>query len=380
MPDWAAADAYRPSPIKFFCKLSAQPATTVGRVDSSASGPQSLALEALDHVVALLDRGLADPYRIAAFTKARKTVADLSDAEVLSRAEADTLHLLPAIGAKTAGVIRSAVLGLPDPYVDALEEETAVGLTDGGAALRRSLKGDLHTHTDWSDGGASIESMARAAARLGHEYLAVTDHSGRLTVARGLDQSRLRSQLDMIAILRGRISERHGIQVLTGVEVDINEDGSLDADHESLAELDIVVASVHSRLAMPEPEMTQRLLAAVAHPHVNVLGHCTGRKVVGRGRNGSTADWDLVFTACARFGTAVEINCRPERLDPPRALLRRALELGCHFAIDSDAHAPGQLEWQPFGCDRAAETGIPPERIINTRSWEGLRRWTKTGE
>ena len=132
------------------------------------------------------DRGLADPYRIAAFTKARKTVADLSDAEVLSRAEADTLHLLPAIGAKTAGVIRSAVLGLPDPYVDALEEETAVGLTDGGAALRRSLKGDLHTHTDWSDGGASIESMARAAARLGHEYLAVTDHSGRLTVAEDL--------------------------------------------------------------------------------------------------------------------------------------------------------------------------------------------------
>ncbi len=346
-------------------------------VDTSA---QARALCALDRVVSLLDRGLADPYRIGAFTKARKTVAELSDADVLARAQSDTLHLLPAIGAKTAAVIRSAVLGLADPYIATLEVETAVGITEAGAAVRSTLKGDLHTHTDWSDGGASIQAMAAAAAKLGHEYVAVTDHSGRLTVARGLDQSRLRRQLDSIAVLRDEILERHGIRVLTGVEVDINEDGSLDADADSLAELDVVVASVHSRLSMPEPEMTQRLLAAVTHPQVNVLGHCTGRKVVGRGRNGSTANWDLVFLACAQYGTAVEINCRPERLDPPRALMRRAHELGCHFAIDSDAHAPGQLEWQPFGCDRAAETGIEPERIINARSLAGLQQWTAAGE
>lgn len=343
------------------------------------AGARARALDALDRVVALLDRDLADPYRIGAFTKARKTVSELSDADLWGLAQAESLESLPAIGAKTASVIRSAMFGLDDRYLASLEVATAIGITEAGATVRAALKGDLHTHTDWSDGGATIEAMAAAAARLGHEYVAVTDHSGRLTVAKGLDQSRLRRQLETIATVREAIFERHGIQVLTGVEVDINEDGSLDADPDSLAELDVVVASVHSRLAMPEPEMTRRLLAAVTHPQVNVLGHCTGRKVVGRGRNGSTANWDLVFAACAQFGTAVEINCRPERLDPPRSLMRRAYELGCHFAIDSDAHAPGQLEWQPFGCDRAAETGIEPDRIINARHLAGLQQWTSTG-
>ncbi len=334
------------------------------------------ALRGLNQAIALLDRGLSDPYRIAAFSKARLTVDATSDEELLARAEADTLHELPAVGAKTAGVIRAAILGLPDPYLISLDDETRISITSAGAVVRSALKGDLHTHTDWSDGGASIEAMAQAAAAIGHEYVAVTDHSGRLTVAKGLDKSRLQRQLDQIETLRTEILERHGIRVLTGVEVDINEDGSLDGDDDALSQLDIVVASVHSRIAMPEPEMTERLLLAVSHPHVDVLGHCTGRKVVGRGRAGSTANWDLVFTACATFGTAVEINCRPERLDPPRSLLRRARDLGCMFSIDSDAHAPGQLEWQPYGCDRAAETGIEADRIINAYRWDALRSWT----
>jgi putative hydrolase len=122
--------------------------------------------------------------------------------------------------------------------------------------------------------------------------------------------------------------------------------------------------------------MTKRMVAAVASPHVDVLGHCTGRIVVGRGRPESTFDADMVFAACASTNTAVEINCRPERLDPPRRLLASALEWGCLFSIDTDAHAPGQLDWQPFGCARAAECGVPAERVVNTRTVDELLEWT----
>ena len=122
--------------------------------------------------------------------------------------------------------------------------------------------------------------------------------------------------------------------------------------------------------------MTRRILTAVTNPNVDILGHCTGRMVTGRGRPESEADWDVVFAACAQFGTAVELNCRPERLDPPRRLLSSAADLGCFFAVDSDAHAPGQLEWQPLGCSRAAEVGIAADQIINTWDWDRLAEWT----
>lgn len=335
------------------------------------------ALVAIDRAVALLDRGLAEPYRVAAFTKVRPRVAAMGDAELHRRVTTSTLTELGGIGTSIAALLDDAVLGRPSAYLAKLDAESTVSMTPAGAELRRLLKGDLHCHTDWSDGGATIEEMAVAAAALGHEYLALTDHSGRLTVAKGLDRSRLRRQLDELATTREQILERHGIRVLAGIEVDINEDGSLDADDEVLAELDVVVASVHVKMGMPSELMTPRLLRAVTHPHVDVLGHCTGRKVVGRGRPEIQADWDLVFAGCARYGTAVEINCRPERLDPPRRLLSRALEIGCHVAIDSDAHAPGQLEWQPYGCDRAADVDIAADRIVNAWPWERLRAWTE---
>jgi len=123
------------------------------------------------------------------------------------------------------------------------------------------------------------------------------------------------------------------------------------------------------------------MVAAVANPHVDVLGHCTGRNVTSEGRAGRTRaesefDAELVFAACAQFGVAVEINCRPERLDPPKRLLRQAVEAGCLFAIDTDAHAPGQLDWQPYGCARAAECDVPPERIVNTWAVDDLLHWT----
>ncbi len=215
--------------------------------------------------------------------------------------------------------------------------------------------------------------MARAAMALGHEYLVVTDHSPRLTVAHGLSPERLAAQLDEIAEVNARLAP---FRILTGMEVDILVDGSLDLPDELLGRLDVVVASVHSKLSMPAPEMTRRMVMAVASPHVDILGHCTGRKVVGTGRAQSRFDADLVFAACAQFDTAVEINCRPERQDPPEELLALALEWNCWISIDTDAHAPGQLEWQPYGCDKAVRCGVDPARIVNTWDADELLSWT----
>jgi putative hydrolase len=155
-------------------------------------------------------------------------------------------------------------------------------------------------------------------------------------------------------------------RILTGIEVDILDDGSLDQREDLLAELDVVVASVHSHLRMASGPMTDRMVAAVANPHVDVLGHCTGRLIAGRGRPESVFDPDVVFAACRDHGVAVEINCRPERRDPPGRLLGLAAEAGCRFAIDTDAHAPGQLDWLGDGCERAEAFGISPGRVVNT--------------
>ncbi|HEX9260400.1 MAG TPA: PHP domain-containing protein, partial [Acidimicrobiales bacterium] len=245
--------------------------------------------------------------------------------------------------------------------------------TQEGAALRTQLRGDCHSHSTWSDGGASVEAMARTATELGHEYLALTDHSPRLTIAHGLNRERLEHQLDEVAALNERLAP---FRILTGMEVDILEDGLLDLDDDLLARLDVVVASVHSKLRMERTKMTERMVRAVASPHVDILGHCTGR-MIGK-RPESTFDADYVFAACKQFGTAVEINCRPERLDPPRPLIDLALDYGCLFAVDTDAHATGQLEWHPHGCNRAAERRVPAERIINTWAADELLEWTRS--
>jgi putative hydrolase len=228
-------------------------------------------------------------------------------------------------------------------------------------------------HSLWSDGGAEIDVMARAARDLGHEYMALTDHSPRLTIANGLSRERLLKQLDIVAALNEDLAP---FRILTGIEVDILEDGKLDQDDDILARLDVVVASVHSKLRMEKQQMTRRMVTAIANPHTDVLGHCTGRYVTGRGRPQSEFDAELVFHACEQFGTAVEINSRPERLDPPNDLLKLAVEMGCQFAIDTDAHAPGQLEWQSYGADKAVETGVTIDRVVNSWSVSALLEWT----
>lgn len=322
-------------------------------------------VEALTEIATLLERERASRYRSKAFRTAAAAIAGLSPGQL---ADAAALRRRPGIGDSSFAVIQEALAGGVPRYLAELRERYA----PAQSGLRSALRGDLHAHTDWSDGTTPIDVMADAARALGHEYLAITDHSPRLTVARGLSPDRLREQLAVVAGL-----STHDLALLSGIEVDILDDGALDQDDGLLRELDVVVASVHSKLRMPRREMTRRLVAAASDPRVDVLGHVTGRLIAGeRGRRPpSEFDAGAVFDACARCGVAVEINSRPEREDPPDELIALALEAGCLFSIDSDAHAPGQLGLLDEGAARAERAGVPPERIVTTWPVQRLREW-----
>jgi putative hydrolase len=355
---------------------------------------------ALRRIAFLLERRLADSFRIKAYRAAAAALLTIPEDEVRARAAAGTLRDLPGVGAKTAAIVTECVAGAVPAYLAELER-TAGPLAEGGQGHRAALRGDLHSHSDWSDGGSPVEEMAMTAVELGHEYLVLTDHSPRLRVANGLSAARLARQLEVVAAVNAHLapesspksspesspesspgsgwasSRPAGFRLLSGIEVDILDDGTLDQTDSMLGRLDLVVASVHSKLRMDAPAMTRRMVAAVRHPETNVLGHCTGRLVTGgRGtRPQSTFDAAAVFAACAEEGVAVEINSRPERCDPPDDLVAVALEAGCLFAIDSDAHAPGQLDFLSYGAERADRLGVPLERVVNSWPVDRLLQW-----
>ncbi len=343
--------------------------------ETYAGGP----VNALRRIAFLLERSRAETYKVKAFRAAADTILPLGD-EVAERVREGTLRKLPGIGASTAEVIEAAVEGRTPDRLAKLERETGGPLVQGGEELRSQLRGDLHSHSDWSDGGSPIEEMAFTAIELGHDYLVLTDHSPRLTVANGLSVARLTRQLGVVEAINEHLGDGPGsFRLLKGIEVDILDDGSLDQTEEMLGKLDLRVASVHSKLRMDKDPMTKRMVNAVHNPFVNVLGHCTGRLVTGnRGiRKQSEFDPAEVFGACLETGTAVEINSRPERRDPPTRLLQQAIEMGCLFSIDSDAHAPGQLDFLSYGCARAEELGLEADRIVNTWPRDRLLEWAR---
>jgi putative hydrolase len=322
--------------------------------------------QALRQIAFELERASAPTYRVRAFRRAAQVVAELPPGQLQQRVDAGTLRSLPGIGATTAVVIEQAARGEQPEYLASLLAESAATVRN---RLRAALHGDGHTHSDWSDGGSPPGEMATAARDLGLSWIALTDHSPRLTVARGLSAERLIAQLGLVDRLNTELAP---FRILTGIEVDILDDGSLDQRDDLLAQLDVVVASVHSKLRMDAAPMTTRMLAAVRNPLVDILGHCTGRLLGGRGRPQSQFDAEAVFTACRDSGTAVEINCRPERQDPPDDLLGLAADIGCVFSIDTDAHAPGQLDWIGSGCRRAEAAGIGPDRVLNALTADDL--------
>ena len=362
----------------------------------------------LRRIAFLLERAHEATYRVRAFRSAAAAVGSVPAEELAARAAAGTLTELSGVGAVTARCIAESLDGEEPVYLRRLESTAGTDLDGASAELRAALRGDCHSHSDWSDGGSPIEEMVAAAIDIGHEYLVLTDHSPRLTVAQGLSADRLRKQLDVVAAINdglAKVSLERPFRLLTGIEVDILADGSLDQEDELLARLDVVVGSVHSGLRDESAAMTRRMLAALENPYLDILGHCTGRLLPrseqptakadedtskterggrggergrrggGRGRPESTFDAEAVFAKAAALDKAIEINSRPERLDPPKRLLRAALEAGCRFTIDTDAHAPGQLDWQLYGCERAVACGVPAERIVNTWAVGDLLEW-----
>ena len=230
-------------------------------------------------------------------------------------------------------------------------------------------KGDVHSHSTWSDGKATMLEMARGAEAMGYSYLGVTDHSPRIKVVNGLDANRLLAQSREMAEVQAQVP---GVSLLQGIEVDILEDGSLDLPDMVLELLDVVIASPHVKLRQEPEAMTERMLRAVCHPHVDVIGHPTGRRPGSR--EGANYDFEAVFKEAAKHHVALEIDCDPARMDLSPEMARLALELGCKFSLDADAHAPAEFAYVPMGMWMARRAGIPKDRILNFLPLEELHR------
>jgi DNA polymerase (family 10) len=236
------------------------------------------------------------------------------------------------------------------------------------------IRADLHMHSDWSDGKASIRAMAEAARARGYSHMALTDHSLFLGITNGLDGARLRQQAAEVAALNAEYAAG-GIdfRILRGIEVDITADGGLALPDDVLAELDIVVASPHVKLSQPREDATERLLRAIRNPHVDIIGHPTGRLIGSR--PGSEIDVDAIGRAAAETGTLLEVNAGPERLDLDAPSVRRVLELGAKLTIDSDSHHPDNLSWLRLGVLTARRGWARAEDVANTWSLAELTKW-----
>jgi putative hydrolase len=318
--------------------------------------------------ISYLLRHKGDSHRARAFTRVASVVLrDRPDLDALHAA--GKLETVEGVGAGIARTLAELIDTGTSSYLDRLREETRQPEL-GGTPLELSpliemgYRGDLHSHTDWSDGRASIMEMALAAKARGYEYLAITDHSPRITVVNGLGPERLAAQRRMIDAAN---RELEGITILQGIEVDILEDGALDLPDDALAALDLVIASPHVKLRMDRAQMTERMLRAVRHPHVDLVGHPTGRRPGSRA--GAEYDFEAVFREAAAHGVVMEIDCDPARMDLSPELAALAAACGCRLSLDSDAHSPDQLLYVDLGVWMARRAGVETDRLIN---WLGL--------
>jgi DNA polymerase (family 10) len=234
------------------------------------------------------------------------------------------------------------------------------------------IRGDLHTHSDASDGHDTIRDMAEAARSIGYEYLAITDHSKRVTVAHGLDEKRLRKQLDAIDRLNAAI---RGIRILKGIEVDILENGTLDLSNEVLKELDLAICAVHSSLGLARDRQTERIIRAMDNPYFTILAHPTGRLI--NQRPPYDIDMERVMEAALERGCYLELNAQPDRLDLDDVHCRMAKDIGLSVVISTDAHATRRLDYMRFGVDQGRRGWLEPTDVLNTLPWRKLEKVLK---
>ena len=330
------------------------------------------AAQVLSEIGYLLRQDPKEVYRARAFSAVAWSLAlERPDLDELQKA--NQLTTIEGVGPGIAKVLAGLVESGHSSYLDRLRGETGQPSRDDESTIDLSTyQGDLHSHTDWSDGRATMLEMARAAHALGYRYLGVTDHSPRIKVVNGLDAARLLAQSherEQVA------NEVEGLALLQGIEVDILEDGALDLPDEVLELLDIVVASPHVRLRQEPAAMTERMLRAVSNPNVDLIGHPTGRRPGSR--EGATYDFELVFREAGVHGVALEIDCDPARMDLSPEHARLALECGCSFSLDADAHAPAEFAYVPMAAWMARRAGIPMDRILNFKPLEELTMISK---
>ena len=325
------------------------------------------AAQVLSEIGYLLRQDPEEKFRAKAFSTAAWSIA-IERPDLTALHKRNELTSLEGVGPGIAKVLAELVETGKSRYLDRLREQMKQPAREDESVLDfADYKGDIHSHSKWSDGKATMLEMARGATAMGYQYLGVTDHSPRIKVVNGLDADRLLAQSREMAEVQAQVP---GLALLQGIEVDILEDGSLDLPDMVLELLDVVIASPHVKLRQEEAAMTERMLRAVSHPHVDVIGHPTGRRPGSR--EGATYDYEAVFKEAARHHVALEIDCDPARMDLSPEMARLALECGCDFALDADAHAPAEFAYVPMGLWRARRAGIPKERIINFRPLEAL--------
>jgi putative hydrolase len=325
------------------------------------------AAQVLSEIGYLLRQDAEEKFRAKAFSAAAWSLA-VERPDLAALHGRNELTSLEGVGAGIAKVLAEVLETGHSRYLDRLREQMKQPARDDESVLDLTrYQGDVHSHSSWSDGRATMLEMAKGAEAMGYHYLGVTDHSPRIKVVNGLDADRLLAQSREMAEVQAQVPS---VALLQGIEVDILEDGTLDLPDMVLELLDVVIASPHVKLRQEPAAMTERMLRAVSHPHVDVIGHPTGRRPGSR--EGANYDFEAVFKEAARHHVALEIDCDPARMDLSPEMARLALECGCNFTLDADAHAPAELAYVPMGMWLARRAGIPQDRILNFLSLDEL--------